>query len=311
MQIRLFLNEAKKFKSDANLKDLANFKNENNFAFFLTTNEADFQKSLDLCINLNKSIQNNLKHKLVIDSGYIIENLTILHFEKKNVVKTGLKIFLTNNFISILDKSNSPIIRQAFEKIFKENHLIQESPVVFYCAVINKILDSYYAITDSWSDDIASAEIKILEKKSDNTSLELADMRKKIIYIRSNIQDLINQLEKIQETESKLFSGFSRTLEQTIKRSYFLRNSIETLNGMIINLYNLYLADLSAKQNEINKTLTIVATIFMPASFITGFFGMNFTLPFLEHEYAYFACTGLILISFVCAVLYFRKKKWI
>ena len=69
---------------------------------------------------------------------------------------------------------------------------------------------------------------------------------------------------------------------------------------------------ISNKMNEVMKVLTIIATIFIPLTFIAGIYGMNFEfMPELEWEYSYFVLLGIMLLIFVASLAYFKNKKWL
>ena len=72
-----------------------------------------------------------------------------------------------------------------------------------------------------------------------------------------------------------------------------------------------YLSMMSNKMNEVMKVLTVIATIFIPLTFIVGIYGMNFKyLPELEWPWAYFAVWGVMIIVVIIMVFYFRRKNW-
>jgi len=80
------------------------------------------------------------------------------------------------------------------------------------------------------------------------------------------------------------------------------------LSGML----DVYLSSISNKMNEIMKVLTIIATIFIPLTFIVGVYGMNFEfMPELKWYWGYPAIWGVMLLIGISMLFYFRKKKWI
>ena len=82
----------------------------------------------------------------------------------------------------------------------------------------------------------------------------------------------------------------------------------ETINDFL----NLYMSAMSNKMNEVMKVLTIFASIFIPLTFIAGIYGMNFeNIPELEWRFEYPTAIGLMITSFIIAIVYFKIKKWI
>jgi magnesium transporter len=86
----------------------------------------------------------------------------------------------------------------------------------------------------------------------------------------------------------------------------------ETYRDILAGLLDIYLSRVSNRLNEIMKVLTIIATIFMPLTFLVGVYGMNFAyLPELKGRYGYYGGWAVIVLVAGCMVLYSKKKKWI
>jgi len=89
-------------------------------------------------------------------------------------------------------------------------------------------------------------------------------------------------------------------------------DTIETFRDMISGMLDIYLSSISNKMNEVMKVLTIIATIFIPLTFVAGLYGMNFKyMPELEWHFGYFAILLLMIIIGISMVFYFRRKKWL
>ncbi|MCX6224670.1 MAG: magnesium and cobalt transport protein CorA, partial [Bacteroidia bacterium] len=89
-------------------------------------------------------------------------------------------------------------------------------------------------------------------------------------------------------------------------------DTVETFRDMLSGMLDIYLSTISNRLNEVMKVLTIIATIFMPLTFIAGVYGMNFKyMPELEFRWGYFCVLGIMLVVALLMVRYFKKKKWI
>jgi magnesium transporter len=81
---------------------------------------------------------------------------------------------------------------------------------------------------------------------------------------------------------------------------------------MVWSLMDMYMTIISNKMNEVMKVLTIIATIFIPLTFIAGIYGMNFAnMPELQSKNGYFILLAIMFILFIFMLFYFRKKKWL
>jgi magnesium transporter len=86
---------------------------------------------------------------------------------------------------------------------------------------------------------------------------------------------------------------------------------VETFRDMLSGMLDIYLTSISNRLNEVMKVLTIIATIFMPLSFIAGVYGMNFKyMPELELHWGYFGVLGIMFVITLLMLIYFKKKKW-
>ena len=86
---------------------------------------------------------------------------------------------------------------------------------------------------------------------------------------------------------------------------------VETFRDMLSGMLDIYLTSISNRLNEVMKVLTIIATIFMPLSFIAGLYGMNFKyMPELELHWGYFGVLGIMFVITLLMLIYFKKKKW-
>ena len=89
-------------------------------------------------------------------------------------------------------------------------------------------------------------------------------------------------------------------------------DNIEMYRDMISNLMDLYLSNLSFKMNEVMKTLAVVTAIFIPLTFVTSIYGMNFeNMPELKTPFGYFAVLGILFCIGMGMVIYFRRKRWL
>ncbi|MDX1720640.1 MAG: CorA family divalent cation transporter, partial [Salegentibacter mishustinae] len=81
---------------------------------------------------------------------------------------------------------------------------------------------------------------------------------------------------------------------------------------MAWGLMDMYMTTISNKMNEVMKVLTIMASIFIPLTFIAGIYGMNFEyIPELQWEYSYFVLWGVMITIFILMIIYFKRKKWL
>ena len=125
--------------------------------------------------------------------------------------------------------------------------------------------------------------------------------------ITAAFADIINGV-----VQTKLSKDSMRQIRSINDRVAYLENSVENMHQRVINLREAYNSSLSANLNETIRTLTVIATIILPLTLITGIYGMNFdVMPELHSPFGYYY--SLLLMGAVAGgmVIYFKKKKWI
>jgi magnesium transporter len=133
-----------------------------------------------------------------------------------------------------------------------------------------------------------------------------------ILFLRKSVwplKEVINSLEKI---DSKLIKKPTKVyLHHAYDSIIHVTDSLETFREMNSDMLNIYLSSVNNRMNEVMKVLTIIATIFIPLTFITGLYGMNFKfMPELYMRLAYPAVLGIMGAISLGMVIYFKRKKW-
>jgi len=120
-------------------------------------------------------------------------------------------------------------------------------------------------------------------------------------------------LSGLERSDSPLITHQTRLyLRDVYDHTIQVIDTLETYRDMAAGMLDIYLSSTSNRMNEVMKVLTIIATIFIPLSFIAGVFGMNFRhMPELEWGYGYPASLALMAAVALVMLLYFRRKRWI
>ncbi len=193
---------------------------------------------------------------------------------------------------------------------------------LIYRLALEEMVSSYYGLLDIIKKELDQAEESILMSNSsrylkDQPSIILI-LRRKITFIQGVLETMSRAFEEIIDTDTA--TNVSNVLSNdTIKqiramndRTMFLRNDLENMHQRIISLRESYNSSLTANLNGTIRTLTLIATIVLPLTLITGIFGMSESyVPQLHPSYGFYYKLGLIAAASVGMVGYFRWKKWI
>ncbi|HET7390664.1 MAG TPA: magnesium transporter CorA family protein [Nitrososphaeraceae archaeon] len=185
-----------------------------------------------------------------------------------------------------------------------------------YRFAIEEIISGYYPILDNINAKLEQIEDHVILQQQPTKS-QLLD----ILVIRRKLSFLENTLTMITTAFTDIINGVVRTrlskdslrnIRSLNDRVTYLKNNVENMYQRVINLREAYNSSLNANLNETIRTLTVIATIILPLTLITGIYGMNFdVMPELHSPFGYYY--SLLLMGVVAAgmLIYFKNKKWI
>jgi magnesium transporter len=184
-----------------------------------------------------------------------------------------------------------------------------------YRFAIEEVISSYYPILSNINAKLEQIEDQVILHQP--TKSQLSD----ILLIRRKLGFLENTLAMITAAFTDIINGVVQTklskdslrhIRSLNDRVAYLKNNVENMYQRVINLREAYNSSMNANLNEIIRTLTVIATIILPLTLITGIYGMNFdVMPELHSPYGYYY--SLLLMGAVAGgmVIYFKNKKWI
>ena len=180
-------------------------------------------------------------------------------------------------------------------------------------ALIDAIVDNYFIILEKLGEKIEALEDELLENPSPETMQKIYHLKRKMITLRKSIWPLREVISLLERGESALIvESTTIFLRDVYDHTIQVIDTVESYRDMVSGMLDTYLSSVSNKMNEVMKVLTIIATIFIPLTFIAGVYGMNFEyMPELKWHWSYFIVWGIMLAVFLGMVYYFRKKKWL
>jgi magnesium transporter len=180
-------------------------------------------------------------------------------------------------------------------------------------ALIDAIVDHYFVILEALGDKIEDLETQILDDPTRDTLGVIHEMKREMIYLRKQIWPIREMINGLVKAESSLVGKstdlfFRDVYDHTIQ----VMDTIESYRDILTGMLDIYLSTMSNRMNEVMKVLTIIATTFIPITFIAGIYGMNFKfMPELEWRWGYVMVWGVIAAIVALMVGYFKKKEWL
>jgi magnesium transporter len=180
-------------------------------------------------------------------------------------------------------------------------------------ALLDALVDSYFHIVERLGEWTEELEREVLERPSEATMHQVHELKRELLVLRRSTWPLREITSAFVRSENELVDPSTKIyLRDVHDHSYQLMDTVEILRDVASGLRDLYLSSVSSRTNEVMKVLTIMASIFIPLTFVAGVYGMNFEyMPELGVPWAYPA----VLLGMVAAALgmlaLFRWKEWI
>ncbi len=180
-------------------------------------------------------------------------------------------------------------------------------------ALLDVVIDSYFHVLEQMGEVLEDCEEALVGHPDRDVLEQVYRLQRDAVSLRRHVWPLREAVAGLQRAESGVLSGdvqvFIRDLYDHTLRIF---DTIETYREMTALLLELYLSSSNNRMTEVMKTLTIIATIFIPLTFIVGVYGMNFAnMPELHWDWGYFGVLGLMLGIAFCMLWYFRRKHWL
>lgn len=180
-------------------------------------------------------------------------------------------------------------------------------------ALMDAVVDNYFSILEHLGDRIEGLEDTMMSDPRPEHLQEINRLKRDMIFLRKSVwplREVINRLER--EETSFIQIGTQQYFRDIYDHTIQVMDTVETFRDMLSGMHDTYLSSLSHRMNEVMKVLTIIATIFIPLTFIAGVYGMNFKfMPELEWRWAYFVVWGIMGVTAGSMLIYFKRKKWL
>ena len=180
-------------------------------------------------------------------------------------------------------------------------------------ALLDALVDSYFVVLERVGEKVEFLEEELVSDPRPETLQAIHNLKRDMLFLRKSVWPLREVVGALVRGEPSLF-GESITvyLRDVYDHSIQVIDTIETFRDMVSGMLDIYLSSVSNRMNEVMKVLTIIATIFIPLTFITGLYGMNFKhMPELAWRWGYPMVWAVMLTVVVLMLFYFRRKKWL
>ncbi|MDQ6419909.1 magnesium/cobalt transporter CorA [Paenibacillus sp. LHD-117] len=233
-----------------------------------------------------------------------------IRFDDEEIFLRALNIFLGRHYIITVTKQKINELR-TLKPILWEQEVCRPDQFLYY--LVDLVVDSYFSVGDRIDNRIETLEEDILMHTKKSHLNEIIGLRGEILWVKKVLgpqREVIFTLNKkeLKLIDDQLQKYFSDVYENALK----IAESFETYRDLMGNLREAYQSSLSSRANEIMRVFTAITTIFMPLTFLTGIYGMNFDdIPGLHYRLgAYILLAFMLMLGFGMFYI-FRKKEWL
>lgn len=254
--------------------------------------------------------------KLEEHAGYLHMVLRMFRAENdpNSVEEEQLSFLLKDNLLISFQERTGDVFDGVRRRLREGKGLIRHRGADYLLyALLDSVVDHYYLILELYGEKLEEVEALLLQNPEHQSLNTLHHLRRELLNLRRSVyplREVISGFEKLDEpflqNETRVF--IRDLYDHTIQ----VIETTEVFREMGTGLLDLYMNSISNKMNEVMKVLTIIATIFIPLTFIVGVYGMNFNnMPELEWHYGYFIVMGFMLALALMMLVIFRVKKWL
>lgn len=192
-------------------------------------------------------------------------------------------------------------------------------PDMLVHAMLDALIDQYFIILERLGDRIDQLEEELLEHPTRETLQELYTVKRELLVVRKAVWPLREAISGLARSETRLMRASTRPyMRDLYDHTIAVIDTIENFRERAAAMLEIYLSSITIRTNEISKVLTIIATIFIPLTFVTGLYGMNFdtsvspwNMPELEWAFGYPTVVAFMAVVAGGMILYFRRKDWL
>jgi len=233
---------------------------------------------------------------------------------EEGIVSEQVSFLLTQNAVISFQEQPGDVFDSVRRRIqSKKGRIRQSGPDYLIYALIDSIVDNYFVVFEWIGEVVEDIEDELIKSPTPEILETIYALKRDLIYIRKVIYPMREVTSILERGDSELIdSSILMYFRDVYDHVIQLADYVETYRDMSAGMLDIYLSSVSNRMNEVMKVLTIIATIFIPLTFVAGIYGMNFSyMPELGWRFGYPGALGIMAAIVVIMLMYFRRKQWL
>ncbi len=251
---------------------------------------------------------------------YIVSKMVSMEEIKDEVNEEQVSILLGSNFvITFQEEKEGDVFDAIRQRIRKDQGRIRKMGADYLAyRLLDAIVDNYFIVLEKIGGKIETIEGSLLVEPNTGIVHTISALKRNLIFLRKSVWPLREVIRTVTQTDSPLIRPETLVYFRDIHdHAIQAVDTIEAFRDTASSMLDVYLSSMNHRLNEVMKVLTIIATIFMPLTFITGLYGMNFNthaspynMPELNWYYGYPFVLGTMVLVVSGMLYYFKRKGW-
>ena len=281
----------------------------------------DFIEKLGNCFNIHpltlEDVLNTGQRPKTEDYDsyiYAVLKMIFLDTEKEKIIIDQVSIIIGPNYILSFQEKQGNVFDTVRERFENPTSRLRKNGVDYLAySLIDAVVDNYFLTLEHLGDKIEYLDEGLVIQPGPETLKIIQKYKRDMIILRKSVWPLRELINGLQRVESDLIKKTTRVyLRDVYDHTIQIIDSIEGFQDILSSMIDIYLSSISYRMNDVRKILTVIATIFIPLTFIAGVYGMNFEyMPELKWRWGYpVVMVGMTIIG-ISMFVFFKKREWV
>lgn len=309
-------------ETDVSLEDCLHLKNQKTVSWINLDGVHDpaqveaFGKAFDLhALTVEDILDTNHPPKFeeFEDSALIILKMFFFDEQAHQIRADQISLVLTAKNVLTFQEEPGDVFNEVRLRLERKSGRIrQRGPDYLAYALLDSIVDSYFHVLEKIGERLDYLETELISRPTQELLQQVHQLKGQLTYLRRGIWPLRELISNLMHSESLLIADSTNIfLRDLYDHGIQVLDTVESFRDTASGLVDLYMSSVSQRMNEVMQVLTIMASIFIPLTFIAGIYGMNFEyMPELKWRYSYPMVWALMIGCAIGMLWFFKRKKW-
>lgn len=251
---------------------------------------------------------------------FIVLKMFYYHEKRDEVISEQISLILGKTYVISFQEEAGDVFDPIRDRIRKCKGRIRKMGADYLAyALLDAVVDNYFGVLERFGEKIERIEENLVVDPNPEKLHAIHSLKREMVLLRKSVWPLRELVSGLERSESPLITESTGIyLRDVYDHTIQVIDTIETFRDMLSGMVDLYMSSISNKMNQVMQVLTIIATIFIPLTFIAGVYGMNFdpatspfNLPELGWYWGYPMVWVVMIVVAILMIIYFKKKNWL